>query len=245
MEVPLATVTGALAILSVLVGSVAALRQRSYTRMLGYAGVAQVGYALIALCALHRPTAAAFLIATYAVASTGTFLAAAAVRRVRPEWDGSTAGMAGMARRAPVLSAGLAVLVISLAGIPPLLGFWGKFAVFLSVAGAAGAAFTGGATGVGWLYVIAGAMGIIGSVVSLGYYGSVLRALYLLPEPIAGQPAAAEAHEAGAPGAPGAPSAPEGVGTATWAVLIAASIVVVLGVLPVVAGWSAILGWIG
>ena len=69
--------------LSILVGSVGALRQTSYTRMLGYAGVAQAGYAAIGVVILS-PTAAVFFASTYAIATTGTFLAATRLRTGSP-----------------------------------------------------------------------------------------------------------------------------------------------------------------
>ena len=88
-------VLSVIAALSILVGSLGALRQRSYTRMLGYAGVAQAGYALIGAVVLN-PTAAVFFASTYAIATTGTFLAATAFRAARPDWDGSIEGLAGL-----------------------------------------------------------------------------------------------------------------------------------------------------
>ena len=115
--------------LSILVGSVGALRQTSYTRMLGYAGVAQAGYAAIGVVILS-PTAAVFFASTYAIATTGTFLAANAFRKARPEWDGSIAGLSGIGRNNRLLAGSVTLLLISLAGVPPLLGFWGKFQVF-------------------------------------------------------------------------------------------------------------------
>ena len=124
------------AVSSILVGSVAALRQRNYRRLLAYAGIAQAGYALIAI-ALPMAPLAVFFGSTYALAATGTFLAAAAFARVRPEWDGSIAGLAGLGRRAPLLSGAVAVLLLSLAGLPPFLGFWAKLIVFATALTAA------------------------------------------------------------------------------------------------------------
>ena len=165
-----------LAVLSVLVGSLAALRQKSYRRLLGYAGVAQAGYALIAI-ALFAPPLAVFFGATYALAATGTFLSAAAFQRLRPEWDGSVKGLAGLGRQAPVLSGSLGVLLVSLAGIPPFLGFWAKLLVFGTAVNVAAADFAS-VPKVSWALGIAVAAGLIGSVVSLAYYGSILRSLF-------------------------------------------------------------------
>jgi len=206
-----------LAVLSVLVGSLLAFRQRSYTRMLGYAGVAQAGYALIGIAVL-RPQIALFFGATYAIATTGAFLAAAAFRRSRADWDGSIAGLAGLGRRVPVVSGSLAVLLVSLAGIPPLLGFWGKFEVFVGAGLAAGQGLApGGDAGLGWTYAVLAVVGVIGSVISLGYYGGVLRSMYLDAAPD-------DESSASAPGSAGA------------GVVVLALVALVLGVLPLFAG---------
>ena len=165
-----------LAVLSVLVGSLAALRQTDYRRLLAYAGVAQSGYALIAI-SLSSASLAVFFGATYAVAATGTFMSAAAFKRLRPEWDGSVAGLAGLGRRAPLLSGSLAVLLISLSGLPPLLGFWSKLLVFGTAVNVAMQNLQA-MPKVSWTLVIAVAAGLIGSIVSLGYYSSILRSLF-------------------------------------------------------------------
>jgi len=196
-------VIGGLAILSILVGSLLALRQRSYTRMLAYAGVAQAGYALIAIASLD-PSAAVMFTCTYALASTGAFLAAQVFASDDPAWDGSVEGLAGVARRRPVLGlsvtilmlslAGIpplrvarrrpvlglsvTILMLSLAGIPPLLGFWGKLQAFQSAVVRAlemGQRSMGDAA---IFYGVLAAAGIIGSIISVAYYGAVVRFLY-------------------------------------------------------------------
>jgi NADH-quinone oxidoreductase subunit N len=71
------------------------------------------------------------------------------------------------------------VLLVSLAGIPPLLGFWGKFQVFASAITLSGRMFLdSGNALLGWTYGLLAVIGIVGSVVSLAYYGSVLQSLY-------------------------------------------------------------------
>jgi NADH-quinone oxidoreductase subunit N len=229
LQVPLSAVLAALAVLSLLIGSVGALRQRSYTRMLGYAGVAQVGYALIGIATTHTPSVPIFFMACYGLAATGTFLSAAAFRHIDPEWDGTVEGLAGMSRKAPWASAATAVLLISLAGIPPLLGFWAKFVVFLTAIGAAGSAFAGlGPTQLGWIYVVAVAVGILASVISLGYYGRALAALY--------QPSQADdAHDDSASDS-AAETPSESGGSAASVVVLIAVLTVALGLLPLVTG---------
>ncbi len=217
-------VTAILAILSIAVGSVAALRQQDYRRLLAYAGIAQAGFALIAV-ALATPPLAVFFGATYALAAAGTFLAASEFRRLRPEWNGSVAGLAGLGREAPLLSGSVAILLISLAGVPPFLGFWGKFLIFL--AGISGALQNGrGAPVASTVVIIAVSAGVIGSVVSLGFYGSILRTIYF--EKTAGVAGSLTGETRAAMG-------PAGISVVTLAV-----VVVVLGLLPLVMGSTVI-----
>lgn len=221
-------VVAGLAVVSILVGSVAALRQRSYRRLLAYAGIAQVGYALIAV-ALFNPPLAVFFGATYAIASVGTFTAAAAFERLVPGWDGSVAGLAGVARRAPVLCGSLALLLVSLSGLPPLLGFWGKLLVFATGISAAGN--SGSVTpGVGTMLAVSVGAGILGSAVSLGYYGGILRTLYF--------DAASEPDGE-------VTTAREDTDSAQWAVFVVvatAILVAIVSVAPVLLGANAIQG---
>lgn len=154
-----------LALFSIVLGNLAALKQRSYTRMLGYSGIAQVGYALVGLAvgsAAFAPSV--MLVAVYGLAVVGAFLTAEALVALRPDWDGTIAGMAGLGRERPVLALGTAVAMFSLTGIPLTAGFWGKLFVF-------GYAVS---SGYAWLVAVA----LIGSVVSFGYYGAVLRSMY-------------------------------------------------------------------
>jgi NADH-quinone oxidoreductase subunit N len=168
---------GVLAAASIVFGNLGALRQSSFRRMLGYSGIAQVGYALVALTGpAHTTAALPVFAATYALGAGGAFLIAEAAGE-GSVWDGSIAQLAGLGRRRPALAAALTVCLLSLTGIPLTAGFVGKFLAF-------GAAVAGG-------YVWLAVLGVIGSVVSFGYYGSVLRAVYL--DDIAETPEAASA----------------------------------------------------
>jgi NADH-quinone oxidoreductase subunit N len=182
-------VVGVLGVLSVLVGSLAALRQRSYLRMLGYAGVAQVGYAFVAASAVSTLAVAVFA-TTYAVAATGAFLAAVAFRTARPDWDGSIDGLAGIYRSMPVLSGAVAVLMASLAGLPPLFGFWGKFQVLVAAISVSGRFSVQGLGELSMFYGVLAAVALTGSVVSIAYYGRVIRAIFSegdMPDAVAGR----------------------------------------------------------
>jgi len=218
--------------LSVIVGSLGALRQRTYTRMLGYAGVAQAGYALIGALVLN-PAVAVFFAATYAIATTGTFLAATAFRQVRPEWDGSIQGLAGMGRQHRVLAVSITLLLVSLAGIPPLLGFWGKFQVFAGAITLSGQMFlVSGNALMGWTYALLAVAGIVGSVVSLAYYGSVLQAVFL------DDSSSIVANDTDGDSEEEAPSAES---PATGVVALTALAVVILGLVPLFLGASSLI----
>lgn len=202
----------ALAAGSVVFGNLAGLRQVSFARMLAYSGVAQVGYALSGLAALEDAASAVVTFAAvYGLAALGAFAAAAALSEAEPHWDGTIAGMAGLARRRPALAAALTALMLSLTGIPLTAGFWGKFLVFGALA----------TTPWAWLAVV----GVIGSVVSFGYYGSVLRAMYLEEGDVVREGAAW--------------SSSEGVAIAL------ATLVVGIGVVPLFTGLQPLLRLVG
>jgi NADH-quinone oxidoreductase subunit N len=228
----LIVVMAVIAGLSILVGSLGALRQRSYTRMLGYAGVAQAGYALIGALILN-PAVAVFFAATYAIATTGTFLAASGFRQARPDWDGSIEGLAGLGRgNARMLAVSVTTLLVSLAGIPPLLGFWGKFQVFAGAITMSGQMFlVSGNALLGWTYALLAVAGIVGSVVSLAYYGGVLQVLYVEDPASAGHGADELADK----------PEPEAVSSPTVRVVaLTALAVLLLGLVPLFLGVSSL-----
>jgi len=223
----------ALAVLSVLIGSLAALRQTDYRRLLGYAGVAQSGYALLAI-ALFTPPLAAFFGATYALAAAGTFLAASAFKRLRPEWDGSVAGLAGIGRQAPVLGVSVSVLLISLAGLPPFLGFWSKLVVFgTAISVAQSNAST--VAPVSWALGAGVALGLLGSVISLAYYGSIMRSMFM-----DGAPESAAVPEQPAKSAEEGTAPARRTGSAALVVALLALLIAASGIATVVLGSTAI-----
>lgn len=155
----------ALALGSLLIGTLGMLRQRSVARLLGYSAIAQVGYAVAGVAIGDAGIrAAVLLIATYAMGACAAFLTLEAIRRVRPGWDGSLEGLAGLAARSPLVAGVLTVVMMSLTGIPLFAGFWGKLLLIASAA-------TDDRV---WLGVVAG----VASVVSFASYGSVIRHAY-------------------------------------------------------------------
>jgi NADH-quinone oxidoreductase subunit N len=161
------------AVASMLWGNLAAIAQTSFRRLLAYSAIGHAGYMLIALVAHSRPSfvSLVYYVITYALATVGAFGVLAAL-----EEDGvdSITDFRGLSRRAPDLSFCLLIFLLSLAGIPPLAGFFGKFYVFVSALEVADH------SGLLWLVLLALAM----SVVSFYYYLKVLKQAYVSePEP--------------------------------------------------------------
>ena len=164
-----APLLAALAALSILLGNFVALAQTNVRRLLAYSAVAHGGYTLLGIVAGGHDGFAATLFYTtiYALTLLGAF---AVVGMVRRETGGDElANFAGLPARSPVVAACMSIFMLSLAGIPPLAGFFGKFYVF-SVALRAGANH-----GLLWLVAIA----LFGSFVSLYYYLIVIKAMFV------------------------------------------------------------------
>ena len=158
-----------LAALSILVGNLVALAQSNVRRLLAYSAVAHTGYTLIGLVAGGRDgfSAALFYATVYAITLVGAFGVVAMVRRETGGDDFSN--FRGLASRSPLLAACMSVFMLSLAGIPPLVGFFGKFYLF-------SAALRAGADhGLLWLVAVA----LLGSFISLYYYLIVLKTIFV------------------------------------------------------------------
>jgi NADH-quinone oxidoreductase subunit N len=162
-------VLAALAALSILLGNLVALAQSNVRRLLAYSAVAHAGYTLIGLVASGREgfSAALFYATIYAITLVGAFGVVAIVRRETGGADFSN--FRGLASRSPLLAGCMSVFMLSLAGIPPLAGFFGKFYLF-SVALRAGAN-----QGLLWLVAVA----LLGSFISLYYYLIVLKTIFV------------------------------------------------------------------
>lgn len=159
------------AALSLLLGNLGALAQTSVRRLLAYSAIAQAGYILVGLTADSGTGMASVLYysATYALTTLGAFGVVGWVE-ARTGSDRLEA-FAGLGRRAPVVSFCLLIFLLSLAGIPPLAGFFGKFYLFT-----AALASDGSNLGLLWLVILAVAM----SAVSLYYYLKVLKQVYVV-----------------------------------------------------------------
>jgi len=157
---------------SMLLGNLVAIRQSSLRRLLAYSAIAHAGTMLLAIVAHTQLSLAALLyyVITYALATLGAFAVISVVEQQMGNDELSS--FDGLGRQAPMLSFCLATFILSLAGIPPLAGFFAKFYLFVTVLNA-----TSGSLGLLWLIVLAIAM----SAVSLYYYLRVLKRVYVTP----------------------------------------------------------------
>jgi NADH-quinone oxidoreductase subunit N len=156
-----------LALLSMLAGNLAALRQTGIKRMLGWSSIAQMGYVALAFVAYPSGggRAALFYIAAYVLAGLASFGAVAVLsgESGSDELD----QYRGVGYRHPLAGAALAVAMFSLAGIPPTAGFMAKFAVF-------SAALRGGEHALALI-------GILSALVAVFFYLRIVVILYMKP----------------------------------------------------------------
>ncbi|MDP3235082.1 MAG: NADH-quinone oxidoreductase subunit N [Myxococcales bacterium] len=157
----LAVIAGA----SMVVGNVFALPQTDARRLLGFSGVAQIGAVLLAIAANTQEglAMALFFISTYVFTNLGAFLVVHAAAQSSGGHEVSM--LAGLSRRSPWLGAALLVFLLSLAGIPFVVGFWAKLFVFL-------AAWRAGLSGLVILAVVVAVLGLF-------YYLSVARSTFM------------------------------------------------------------------
>ena len=181
---PWSVILALVSVASMALGNLAALAQTSVRRLLAYSAIAHAGYILLALAYFsHSPlstNAVLYYILTYGLTTIGAFGAVAVVERASGS-DRMDAFL-GLSKRSPLLAAVLMVLFLSLAGIPPLVGFWAKFNLFAAVLQVS--------SGVVPFTLVALAVGM--SAVSLYYYLQVMKRVYVMPAvdetPIAGHP---------------------------------------------------------
>ena len=159
--------------ITILYGNLCAIPQRNLKRLLGYSSIAHAGYLLLGVSALTGAGQAAVLyyLGGYLFTTLAAFaVIAIAMRNLDSEDIG---GLAGLHQRSPLLAATLTLAMVSLAGIPPLAGFFGKFLLLKAV-------IEQGATNPGY-YCLA-FTALIGVVISMYYYFGVVRAIYFSKE---------------------------------------------------------------
>ena len=167
LKVPLnwPVIFGVMAVLSMTLGNLGAIRQTNIKRMLAYSGIAQAGYLLVGVASLSSGGVGAvlFYAVAYALANLAAF--GVVITVAKTTGNAEIEGYAGLARRAPVLALACAIALLSLGGLPLMAGFMAKFYIFLSAAHA----------GLAWLVII----GVINSVIALYYYMRVIYVMYV------------------------------------------------------------------
>jgi len=170
--------TTLLAIISgvtILYGNLCAIPQRNLKRLLGYSSIAHAGYMLLGVAAMaadiKNPTPGGAAILYYLSGYLFTVLAAFSViclilRKAEVE---DFSALAGLSRRSPLLAATMSLAMVSLAGIPPLAGFFGKFLLLKAVV-------EQGSSHSAYYWLVAAA--VVGVVISIYYYFGVIRAIY-------------------------------------------------------------------
>lgn len=154
------------ALASIVLGAVAAIGQQNIKRLLAYSSINNVGFALIGLAAGTAEGVAGVLtyLTIYVVMTLGSFLVVLQMRDADGQPVETIASLSGLSRTRPALAAALAIFMFSLAGIPPLFGFWAKFAVFEAAVKAD-------------LFALA-AIGIAASVIGAFYYLKIVKTMY-------------------------------------------------------------------
>ena len=155
------------ALASIFLGAVAAWGQTNIKRLLAYSSINNVGFALIGLAAGGSAGASSvlFYMAVYVVMTLGAFLCVLWMRDSEGRPVEEIASLSGLAQTRPGFAAAIAIFMFSLAGIPPLFGFWPKLVVFR-------AAIASG-------YISLAVAGILGTVVGAYYYLKIIKVMYM------------------------------------------------------------------
>lgn len=155
-----------MALASIVLGAAGAIGQSNIKRLLAYSSINNVGFALIGLAAGTEAGVAAIMsyMAIYVVMTLGSFLCVLQMRDQSGAPVETIASLSGLSQTHKGLAAAFAIFMLSLAGIPPLFGFWAKFLVFEAAVKAG-------------LFPLA-ALGIAASVIGAFYYLKVIKTMY-------------------------------------------------------------------
>ena len=155
------------ALASIFLGAVGAWGQTNIKRLLAYSSINNVGFALIGLAAGGTEAASAvlFYVSVYVVMTLGAFLCVLWMRRSDGEPVEDMASLSGLSQTRPALAVALAIFMFSLAGVPPMFGFWPKLVVFQAAIHAG--------------LVPLAVAGILGAVIGAYYYLKVVKIMYL------------------------------------------------------------------
>jgi NADH-quinone oxidoreductase subunit N len=155
--------------ITILYGNLCAIPQRNLKRLLGYSSIAHAGYMLLGIAALTPAgqSAVLYYLSGYLFTVLGAFtVICLAMQQIDGE---DVTALAGLNQRAPLLAATMTLAMVSLAGIPPMAGFFGKFLLFK-------AAIAQGSTQPAYYWLVA--IAIAGAVMSLYYYFGVVRVIF-------------------------------------------------------------------
>ncbi|MBL9094271.1 MAG: NADH-quinone oxidoreductase subunit N [Planctomycetaceae bacterium] len=176
-----------LALITMTLGNVVALWQDNIRRMLAYSSIAHAGYMLVGLAVDYAARkahltevdglgAALFYVAVYSLATAGSF-AGFTYLSSRGKPIETLDDLAGVARSQPLAALAIAVLMFSLTGLPPLAGFWGKFALF-SGAVNVGLSHAPGLEQLGSWFIVLAIVGVLNAAVSAAYYLRIIGVMY-------------------------------------------------------------------
>jgi NADH-quinone oxidoreductase subunit N len=157
------------ALASIFLGAIAAYGQGNIKRLLAYSSINNVGFALIGLAAgdSQGVSAVLFYMTVYVVMTVGAFLCVLWMRDENGEPIETIASLSGLSQRQPAFAGAMAIFMFSLAGVPPLFGFWPKLLVFFA------AVHQG--------YIVLAVAGILGAVIGAYYYLKIVKVMYMDP----------------------------------------------------------------
>jgi NADH-quinone oxidoreductase subunit N len=152
-------------VLSMALGAFAALRQQNIKRLMAYSSIGNVGYVLLGVASGSEKgiQSVVFYLAIYMVMTLGVFATILMMKR-RNIMVEEVSDLAGLARSQPMMALGMLIFMFSLAGIPPLAGFWGKLYIFMAAVEAK-------------LFIPA-VLGVLASVVASYYYLRIVKVMY-------------------------------------------------------------------
>jgi NADH-quinone oxidoreductase subunit N len=155
-----------IALASIVIGALGAINQKNIKRLMAYSSINNVGFILVGLAAANQQGASAmlFYLVIYVATSVAGFVAILMLRDENGEQVEEIAKLGGLSRTRPGIAAALAFVMFSLAGIPPMFGFWGKFLVFRAAVDADMMALA--------------FLGFAASVIGAFYYLKIVKVMY-------------------------------------------------------------------
>ena len=154
-----------LSIASMFLGGIAAIAQSNIKRLLAYSSIGHVGYILIALVAANNDgiKAASIYMFSYMIMNVAIFAIILSIK-IKNEYLVEINDLKGLSKSNPIVSLSIAIIMLSMAGIPPFIGFFGKFYVFIAAIRQE-------------LYILS-ILGVIASVISAFYYLKIIKVMY-------------------------------------------------------------------